>query len=61
MVNLDKASFPPTTTLSIKPLFIILAPSIMLFADEEQAVEMVLTYAGFPQCFAIIFVTVPKS
>ena len=42
-VNFDKASTPPTTTLSNCPCLIIRQPNIIAFAADEQAVEMVVT------------------
>src|SRR5690606_5598496 len=59
MVNFDRASVPPTITRSNFPAVINLAPSIMAFAAEEQAVLMVVTRPEIPKASAIFWVLSP--
>ena len=55
-VNLESASVPPASTLSSMPCLMSLAPNMMAFADDEQAVLMVLTISRKPRRTAIFSV-----
>lgn len=58
-VNFESASVPPTTAVFALPFLISLAPNIMLFNEDEQAVLMVVISPLNPHCSAIISVLLP--
>lgn len=60
-VNRQSASVPPTIAASSSPCLIILAPSMMALAADEQAVLMVVIKSLIPKYEAINSVLAPQS